>query len=766
MEKALSAVKGASGVRRHFASWSFPTAAFIFFCSSLLAGVAGCTKTTDVFDEFTTDVRPRLENGEPARRGPVINAAAFNAGAIGRTVAPYSGFIGPKRVTYPGDREKIESDLSELGKVVSRGFDPNGTVTIDFRKASLNFILDQLLRGALGVNYLAPDNLPGAFDFRMETPIPKSRVVQVVRDLLSRNGLVMRLVNGVYQIGAPEVIDALSVNSAAGQSGNEVAKVVHLDKDNAAQVAALAAQLIPDGKTVRIIATESPDSIVLRADANDIDSVANMLVTLSKFATGSDQIAIIPLKRSAPEAVATQLNSFYGKSLREEKTTVTVLPLTNQQAILVSTSDAALMRGVQQLAEQLDRSVTDISGLRVIPVVNLRAEDIAPQLAQMFGSTVASQEPLPDEDGPERTRASTGVGSRLVTPRPLVPEDDSEGTGLTVPPPATAFSPGGGESGPSPGDGGGDKGGGPFKASVTAAPQAGETRIVANSRTNSILVYSTYSVYKRMREVVQTLDVPQAQVIIEATVIEVVLNDALESGVQFFLQSNGIVLGSGVPDGNQSPSKGGMIGIGTMVGNVSVDAVMRALRSVTSLKVVSSPYLTVVDGKSARLVIGDQIPFATTTQTSSNQGNVTVTQDVKILDTGVVLQITPRIHANNSVHLDIIQSVSTPSSESKATSLTPTIATRDITSQVLAQSGHTILLGGLMQDRLQRIEDGTPMVSDIPVIGKLFTQSKNEARRTELLVLITPRVVRSSSEIESITRLLQSSPDYKDLKSK
>lgn len=735
-------------------------------CSCLLADLVGCTKTIDVFDQVSTDVKPRLENGEPERRGAVINAAAFNAGAIERTIAPYSGFIGPKRVTYPGDREKIEGDLSELGKVAPTGFDPNGMVTIDFRKASLNFILDQLLHGALGLNYVAPDNLPGGIDFRMETSIPKSRVVEVVRDLLSRNGLVMRLINGVYQIGGPDVIEALRVNSAAGRAGNEVAKVVHLDKDNAAQVAVLAAQLVPEGKDVRIIATDSPDSIVLRADRNDIDSIADMLVTLSKFATGSEQVAIIPLERSAPEAVADQLTNFYSKSLREEKTSVTILPLTNQQAILVGASDAALMRGIQQLAGQLDRSVTDISGLRVIPVVNLRASDIAPQLAQIFGSTVAAQEPRPEEDGTERARASTGIGSRLVTPRPLVPEDNADGTGLAVPPPATAFS----TAGDAESNGsakGGDKGAGPFKASVTAAPSAGETRIVSDPHTNSILVYSTYSVYKRMREVVQTLDVPQAQVVIEATVLEVVLNDALESGVQFFLQSNGIVLGSGIPNDNDAPSKGGMLGIGTMVGNVSVDAVMRALRSVTNLKVVSSPYLTVVDGQSARLVIGDQIPFATTTQTSSNQGNVTVTQDVKILDTGVVLQITPRIHANNSVHLDIIQSVSTPSSETEATSLTPVIATRDITSQILAQSGRTVVLGGLIQDRVERVEDNTPVVSDIPVLGSLFKQNKNKARRTELLVLITPRVVRSSSDVESITRLLQGAlgQSYKDLKS-
>jgi general secretion pathway protein D len=294
----------------------------------------------------------------------------------------------------------------------------------------------------------------------------------------------------------------------------------------------------------------------------------------------------------------------------------------------------------------------------------------------------------------------------------------------------------------------------PFAPSSALAPQAGETRIVADEKSNSILVYSTYSDFKRMRELVQTLDVPQAQVVIEATVLEVDLNTTLETGVQFFLQSNGIVLGSGIPAGNQAPSRGGVLGVGTTVGNVTVDAVLRVLREITNLRVISSPYLTVVDGQSARLVIGDQIPFASTTQTSNNAGNVTVTQQVEILDTGVVLEITPRIHANNAVNLSIVQSVSTPSTESEANRLTPVVATRDISSQILAQSGHTILLGGMIQDRAERFETGTPGAADLPVIGKLFKQEQVRVQRTELLVLITPRVVRSSSEIDGITRLL------------
>lgn len=720
------------------------------FTASLLVGLlAGCASTGDVLDEFSRDVQPRLQNGEPERIGATIHEAAFNQTAVSATIAPYEGFVGSLRVTHEGDRTEIEEDLRTLGGVVPPTFNPNELVKIEFTNASLNDILKQLLGGALGLNYVAPDNLPNGITFRTERQVPKSRVLQIVRDLLSRNGLLMRFSNGVYQIGNPAEMNALQDGSSVGQTGEEVTRVVKLRNSNAADVVALASQLVP--ANVRILSTSSANSIIIQANANDINSVEQMITTLSQSAVGSDKVAIIPLQRSSPEMVAAQLNEFYAPSLRPGEGTVTVMSLESQQAILVRTSDAALMAGIRQMAGQLDRSVTDVADLRIIALTHLQAVDFAPQLAQIFGSDSTFASAPSDQATPEAVRSSIGVRSRLRAPRTTVPADNEDGTGLAIPGPNMA-PPAAEEGAAAPG-----RTAAAASGPAVAAPQAGQTRIVADARTNALLVYSTYSVYKRMREVVQTLDVAQAQVIIEATVLEVKLTDRLETGIQFFLQSKGIVVGSGIPSGSQSPDVGGVLGISTSIGSVSVDAVVKALRSVTGVKVVSSPYLTVIDGQTARLMVGDQIPFVSTSQTSSNGGSVTVTQNVDILDTGVVLEITPRIHANNSVDLNIVQSVSSPVNQSTGDGQTPTIATRDIASRILAQSGRTLLLGGLIQDRIEKGEDGIPGISRVPGIGKLFKQNTASAQRTELLILITPRVVRNSSDIEGITRMLQGS---------
>jgi general secretion pathway protein D len=700
------------------------------------AALAGCGTVSDALNPDAIAVTPRLQNNEPERRGDVINAAAFNAMAVEQTMAPYQGYVGGLRTLYEANKGAITQDLNELAQAAPSQFNPNELVTVNFSNASLNYILEQVLRGALGVNYIAPDNLPTVSTFRIDAPIPKSRLLQTLRDLLARHHLVMRPMNGVYHIGPAEVIDAMAANVARSGGDVDGTRVVRLPRGNAQQVAALASQLLTSG--VQVIPSSAPDSLILKANASDFASAERMLQALSEAAVGYDEVAILPLSRSAPEAVASQLNEFYAPTLRQDQERVTVVPLQNQQAILVGTSHPSLMRSLVQLVAQLDRTAADRSDLRVIPLTHLRPSQISQQLAEVFGAETAS---FKREDLEGGARSMTGVRSRLKTPDPIRPAMSP-----------TSSQPGAAAAETAPAS--------PTPVAGTATLPS-DIRIVADDRTNSLLVYSSYSVFKRMKEVVQLLDIAQAQVIIEATVVEVQLTDQVQSGVEFLLKYSGLSFGTGTAQESQ------LFNGATDIGPVNVQAALKALKAVTNLRVVSSPYLTVVDGEAARLVIGDQVPFAVSSQSTIVDGRTTTTSNTEILDTGIVLQITPRIHANNSVSLEVIQSVSTVKPNSDRGDHRPTISTRDITSQILAQSGRTVLLGGLIQERKELTENGVPIASNIPVLGQLFRSNNDDRQRTELLVLITPRVSRASAEIEEITRMLQGVQQfggYPDLK--
>lgn len=758
--------------------------------------VASCTTIDDVLVVNDANPVPRLADGSAPRRGPVVNVDKLNRLGAEQTARDFVAYVGKEKIDFKGDVRTIERDIGELRAATrTSDFEPTAEVAVDFRNATLEEVLRRLLSGALGVNYVAPDNLssgPARVTFRTEQPVPKARLLAVVRDILARNNLVMRQLNGVYHIGAPEAIAALELNSATGARGSEPQRVITLAKGNAAEVVTLAARMLPPNVVLQ--ATSARNTIVLQAPPGDADAAERLIRMLSTMATGERAVAILPLSQGEPQAVARQLTDFYAGTLRGAEPLVTVVPLDAQRALLVGTPDEVLMDNVRQLVRQLDQSVSDVNALRVIPLTHLRAEEIAPQLAQSFGSGSGPQAPaLPPAD------VRRGIDQRLSRSR-LFPNqslgqnqnrqqaaDNEDGTSLSVPPPNTIIATpsgqitnqrggrvagdganagsgdggnGAGGNGPG-GNGAGGNGAGGGDVVRVSAPSGGqgqgqsEVRIVADARNNTLLVYSNYRTFSRMKEVVAALDIPQSQAVIEATVVEVELTNALSQGVAFYLQGRGFAVGSGVPD-TLSARDGGLLGYSGSIGDFSVQAVLKALQDVTTLKVVSSPYLTVMNGRPARLVIGDQIPFATASQSSNNGGNVTVTREVEILDTGIVMEITPNIHADNSVSLTINQSVSAPVANTGGDTLTPTISTRDIQSQILVQSGRTVLLGGLIQDRIGSQATQVPKIAEVPLLGELFKQKSAQARRTELVVLITPRVSRSVNEIDAITRQLQS----------
>ncbi|MEP3669770.1 MAG: type II and III secretion system protein, partial [Roseibium sp.] len=183
--------------------------------------------------------------------------------------------------------------------------------------------------------------------------------------------------------------------------------------------------------------------------------------------------------------------------------------------------------------------------------------------------------------------------------------------------------------------------------------------------------------------------------------------------------------------------------------------VLEALQTVTDLEIISSPYLTVLDGRAARLSVGDQIPYLVQSTNASETGTTTTTNEIEVRDVGIILQVTPNIRADNSVLLNVQQEVSSAQQTGAGEDLTPVISQRTINSDIVVQSGKTVLLGGLIQSRSEKVTSGVPVISKVPVVGNLFKQTDDVLDRTELLVMITPRVVRRSLQLDSITRLLK-----------
>ena len=280
-------------------------------------------------------------------------------------------------------------------------------------------------------------------------------------------------------------------------------------------------------------------------------------------------------------------------------------------------------------------------------------------------------------------------------------------------------------------------------------------RIVVDESSNKLLVYGTSEQFEKVKDAMRTIDVPQKQVLVEATFVEVQLNDSLRYGVQYYL--NKVINGTSI-SAKLTPSEDGTVGPQSPGGSLKIgmntQAIIDALSGVTKVNVISSPNLMVMNNQPARLVVGDQVPVSTQSRTDPLSNNNVTVSSIEFRDTGIIFDVTPHISASGAVTLDILQEVSSVKNTARANTLTPTISQRRVTSTVVASNNETVVIGGLFAADRQQSRSGLPILIKVPVLGGLLGQTENSDTRTELLVLISPKIVNDKNDARAVTREL------------
>jgi general secretion pathway protein D len=286
-------------------------------------------------------------------------------------------------------------------------------------------------------------------------------------------------------------------------------------------------------------------------------------------------------------------------------------------------------------------------------------------------------------------------------------------------------------------------------------------RIEADEARNALLIAATPRDYGLIRQVLEGIDTPPMQVLIEVTVAEVTLNDNLRYGVQYFLNSRGgasnnvsTLLTTGTSVTSIAPPVPGF-SLALTAANMQPRIVLDALSDLTQTKVISTPRLMVLDNQTARLQVGDVVPIITQSAASTLSQSPLVLSNVQYKETGVVLEVTPRVNAGGNVTMEINQSVSDVAPTTSSTINSPTFTQRRLTSTVSVKTGNTILLGGLIQNQDNREAAGIPVLQDIPVLGVLFGSRNDTAARTELIMFMTPYVLSNDTEASDITDRLK-----------
>ncbi|MFN8543068.1 MAG: type II secretion system secretin GspD [Candidatus Binatia bacterium] len=308
-----------------------------------------------------------------------------------------------------------------------------------------------------------------------------------------------------------------------------------------------------------------------------------------------------------------------------------------------------------------------------------------------------------------------------------------------------------------------------------------EVRIVADEVTNSLVILATKRDYNLILDVVRKIDVVPRQVLLEVTIAEVVLGKDLEFGVAW-AAAEGKLSGSSLAAGatpapifnNLGRNVGGMVGTATRVPSTGAFAILtdqnnfqvfvNALQSKTSVKMLSAPHIIAADNREAHILVGQSIPILTSTASNVlTSGNAATVNSVQYRDTGKILTVLPQVNSKGLVNMQIRQEVSAVARTAGGAAVTsfgstgsPAFTTREAETTLVAQDGETIVIGGIIDDSISHERTGLPFLMDVPFLGVMFRSEKNTVERTELLVAITPYVIRNREESQDVTEGLAS----------
>jgi general secretion pathway protein D len=284
-----------------------------------------------------------------------------------------------------------------------------------------------------------------------------------------------------------------------------------------------------------------------------------------------------------------------------------------------------------------------------------------------------------------------------------------------------------------------------------------EVSVVADTVNNSLLVRASPKDYKKILDALKQLDIPPLQVLVEATIVEIILTGNLQYGVQWNFYGlatkdarSRIQLNNGSLTQEDDAIRGGFSWV-VVSRPTQIRAVLDALAGESLVNVLSSPSVMVLDNQAAQIQVGQEVPVATSQQQGTSTTDRIVNQ-VQYKNVGVMLSVRPRVTPGGMVQMEIEQEVSNPGEPS---GLGPQFLTRRITSTVAVRSNQAVVLGGLILDRRIGGKSGVPGLYDTPYLGFFFGKRKNTSRRRELVVVLTPKVITSDQDIEAVSKDFQ-----------
>ena len=572
-------------------------------------------------------------------------------------------------------------------------------VNFDFQDADLRTVI-QAVSEFTGKNFLVDPRVKGKVTVVAPDPLSEAEAYKAFLSVLEINGYVTVDSEGMTKIVPQEegkTRNTLLNGHAKNPNRDDmITKVLRLEHIQAERIVPLLRPLIPAYGHMAADATTS--SLIITDRVSNLERLVNIIKRLDR-PTASGEIEIVQLSHASAEELARLLGPLHkGVEQENQSSGAAVIMADSRTNTLIIKADPTTRKQVKSLAMALDTPSESGGNTHVVYLKNANAEN----MVEVLQATIKG--------------SGENAGGRLT----------------------------------------------------------GAVSLTADPATNSLVVTASKSDFITLRGVIEQLDIRRLQVYVEALIAEVRMDSLNEFGIQFQsadgLRSDnrGVVGGSNFNVGTSiaevltNPlAAGAGLNVGFIDGTVTLpdgtevlnlSVLARALDSVSDANVLSTPNILTMDNQEAEIVIGQNVPFVTGSFAQIAQGTAVQNpfQTIERQDVGLRLNIKPQITEGGSIKMEIFQEVSSVAQRGEASDIVTN--TRSLQTTVIAENDRMLVLGGLIQDDIIRNEQKVPVLGDIPVLGNLFRYRSKDRKKTNLLVFLRPRLIRSVADMDEPTR--------------
>lgn len=573
--------------------------------------------------------------------------------------------------------------------------------SVTFDQAPVSVVADAILGRSLGRSYRVDASIQGALTLNLTGRMTEADALASFDRALRSVGAALVGEGAGFAVVPEAQARRFGGLDAAGAAPLLAGSAVYQARSiGSAEIARLLEPMAGEGATVR--ADPGREQVFITGYPTTVNALIRTARSLDVDWLQGKSLQFFPIRHASPTDVAAEFRQVFGGPDGPMGNQIQIVELTRLNGLLVIARSPENLDRAAEWIDRLDRSPPPASRrLRSIPLANLEAEQFVATLSALLGEEASAGA----SNGGENAAATTSSADAAPT---------TQGT------PTLARS----------------------------ASNANGLRLTADPRTNSLILLADDAEYRNVMDIVRELDAPPPQVLIEATIAEVTLNDRLRFGVQWFLDDGDLTGGFGSAGDDEAASS--YPGFSIRYLNTDVRAVLNALSTVTDVELLSTPRILVLSNESAELQVGDQVPIITQTAVGL-QADSRILNSVQYRDTGVVLSVTPRVSESGRMFIQIEQEVSEVAGTTTSDIDSPTIQQRRISTRVQVEDGQLIVMGGLLRSSRSLGDTGVPYLNRLPVVGALFRSRDVTTRQTELVMFLRPTVIRARSDIDAVT---------------